>query len=96
MHTMWKGSIRFGLVNIPVRMHAAIEEKDIKFRNLHSKCHTPFKYEKICPNCDTAVPKEEIVKAFEYTKGKFIVLEEEELQDLQKKWLTGPSKLLIL
>lgn len=35
MHTMWKGSIQFGLVNIPIKMHAATEDKDVKFRNLH-------------------------------------------------------------
>ena len=46
MHTMWKGSISFGLVNIPVKLHAATENKDVKFRSLHKKCHTPIKYER--------------------------------------------------
>ncbi|WAA13297.1 Ku protein [Fervidibacillus halotolerans] len=85
MHTVWKGSIRFGLVNIPVKLHTATEDKDISFRNLHEKCHTPIKYEKICPNCDVKVSKEEIVKGYEYAKGKFIVIEEDELKNLEKE-----------
>ncbi len=85
MHTMWKGSISFGLVNIPIKLHAATEDKDIKLRNLHSKCHSPIKYEKVCPVCDEPVEQSDIVKAYEYTKGKFIVLDEEELQALKKE-----------
>ncbi len=41
MHTVWKGSISFGLVNIPVKLHAATENKDVKLRQLHKECHTP-------------------------------------------------------
>lgn len=85
MHTMWKGSISFGLVNIPVKLHAATEDKDIKFRSLHNKCHTPIKYEKVCPNCETEISNDEIVKAFEYTKGKYVVIEEEDFAKLEKE-----------
>ncbi|CAM3741983.1 Ku protein [Mesobacillus zeae] len=85
MHTMWKGSISFGLVNIPVKLHAATEDKDIKLRTLHKDCHTPLKYEKVCPVCDREIKTEEIVKAYEYTKGKFVVLDEEELENLRKE-----------
>ena len=85
MHTMWKGSISFGLVNIPIRLHAATEDKDIKLRQLHKKCHSPIKYEKKCPVCDVEINQEDIVKAYEYTKGKFIVLDEEDLEKLKKE-----------
>ncbi|WP_152654557.1 Ku protein [Oceanobacillus sp. CFH 90083] len=85
MHTMWKGTISFGLVNIPVKMHAATENKDIKLRQLHKKCKTPIKYEKTCPNCDEDVKSEDIVKAFEYAKNKFVILDEEELEALKKE-----------
>ncbi len=85
MHTMWKGSISFGLVNIPIKLHAATEDKDIKLRNLHKKCHTPIKYEKICPVCEQEVGNEDIVKAYEYTKGKFVVLDEDDLEKLRKE-----------
>lgn len=85
MHTMWKGSISFGLVNIPIKLHAATEDKDIKLRTLHKDCHSPIKYEKICPVCDVEVKPESIVRGYEYTKGKFIVLEDEDLEKLQKE-----------
>ncbi|SFE08121.1 DNA end-binding protein Ku [Lentibacillus persicus] len=85
MHTMWKGTISFGLVNIPVKMHAATENKDIKLRNLHKECKTPIKYEKTCPNCDKEVNNDDIVKAYEYAKNKFVVLDDEELENLKKE-----------
>ncbi|MBS4199416.1 Ku protein [Bacillus sp. FJAT-49732] len=82
MHTMWKGSISFGLVNIPIKLHAAIEDKDVKFRSLHEKCHTPIKYEKICPSCERELDIKEIVKGYEISKGQFVIVEEDELQEL--------------
>ncbi|WP_110927843.1 non-homologous end joining protein Ku [Bacillus massiliglaciei] len=85
MHTMWKGSISFGLVNIPIKLHAATEDKDISLRTLHKECHSPIKYEKVCPVCEKEVGKDDIVRAFEYTKGKFVVIEDEELEQLKKK-----------
>ncbi|QCJ43123.1 Ku protein [Bacillus sp. S3] len=85
MHTMWKGSISFGLVNIPIKLHTATEDKDIKLRTLHNKCHAPIKYEKICSVCEEEVKPEDIVKAYEYTKGKFVVLDHEDLEKLRKE-----------
>ncbi|RST58574.1 Ku protein [Siminovitchia terrae] len=83
MHTMWKGSISFGLVNIPIKLHAATEDKDVKFRSLHNECHTPIKYEKVCPTCEKEIGTEDIVKGYEITKGKFVVVEEDELKGLK-------------
>lgn len=85
MHTMWKGSISFGLVNIPIKLHTATEDKDIKLRTLHNKCNAPIKYEKVCTVCEEEVKPEDIVKAYEYTKGKFVVLDNEELEKLRKE-----------
>lgn len=85
MHTMWKGSISFGLVNIPIKLHTATEDKDIKLRNLHKECHSPVKYEKVCPVCNVEIKNEDIVRAFEYSKGKFVVLEDEDLDALKKQ-----------
>jgi len=84
MHTMWKGSISFGLVNIPVKLHAATEDKDIQFRTLHKKCQTPIKYVKFCPHCNVEVDKDDLVKAFEITKGKFVRIEDEEIEEIKK------------
>src|SRR5690625_216692 len=85
MHTMWKGTISFGLVNIPVKMHAATENKDVPLRQLHKECDTPIKYQKVCPVCDREVDNDEIVKAYEYAKNKFVKLDEEDLKALKKE-----------
>ena len=85
MHTMWKGTISFGLVNIPIKLHAATENKDIKLRQLHKECQSPIEYKKRCPICEREVEKEEIVKAYEYAKNKFVVLDEEDLSALKKE-----------
>lgn len=84
MHTVWKGSIQFGLVHIPVKLHTATENKDIKMRQLHKKCHTPISYEKRCRHCEEAVEADDIVKAYEYVKNKFVVVEAEELEQFRK------------
>ncbi|WP_277584356.1 Ku protein [Psychrobacillus antarcticus] len=85
MHTVWKGSISFGLVNIPIKLHTATENKDIKLRQLHKDCHTPISYAKVCEGCKQEVKNEDIVKAYEYSKNKFVILDEEELEKLKKE-----------
>ena len=85
LHTVWKGSISFGLVNIPIKLHTATENKDIKLRQLHKECQTPINYQKTCPVCDKECKNEDIVKAYEYSKNKFVVLDAEELERLKKE-----------
>lgn len=85
MHTVWKGSISFGLVNIPVKLHTATENKDIKLRQLHKECNSPINYQKVCPVCDKEVKNEDIVKAYEYSKNKYVVLDDDELEKLRKE-----------
>ena len=85
MHTVWKGSISFGLVNIPVKLHAATESKDIKLRQLHKECNTPISYKKVCENCNREVTDDDIVKAYEYSKNKFVVLDAEDIENLKKE-----------
>lgn len=80
MHTVWKGSISFGLVNIPVRMFTATEERDIRFRQLHKECHTPIKYAKMCPHCDREIEASEIVRGYEYEKGHFVIIDDSDLE----------------
>jgi len=82
MHTVWKGSISFGLVNIPVRMFTATEERDIRFRQLHKECHTPIRYAKLCPHCDRELEASEIVRGFEYEKGNFVIVSDEDMESL--------------
>lgn len=85
MHTVWKGFVSFGLVNIPIRLHAATENKDIKLRTLHKECNAPIQYEKVCSNCNQPVSPENIVRAYEYAKDKFVVLDDDELEQLKKE-----------
>jgi len=82
MHTVWKGSISFGLVNIPIRMFTATEERDVRFRQLHKECHTPIRYVKTCPTCDREVEAGEIVRAFEYQQGSFVIIDDEDLEKI--------------
>ena len=74
MAAIWKGSLTFGLVNIPVELRTAIRSDHISFRLLHRKDLSPVKYERICQSEDKPIPWDEIVKGYEYTKGKFVVL----------------------
>lgn len=83
MHTMWKGSISFGLVNIPIKMFAATEDKDIRFRYIHKECNTPIKYKKTCPTCDKEISEDEIVRGFEYEPGHFVIIGQEDLESVK-------------
>ncbi|MFD1735503.1 Ku protein [Bacillus salitolerans] len=85
MHTMWKGSISFGLVNIPIKLFSATEDKDIKLRTLHKECHTPIKYDKVCPSCEKEIEQAELIKGYEYVKGKYVILSDEELSSLKEE-----------
>jgi DNA end-binding protein Ku len=78
LRAMWKGSLGFGLVNIPVRLFAATASKELKFRYLHASCYTPLEYRKVCPTCKKEVPWEEISRGYEYAKNNFVILSEEE------------------
>jgi DNA end-binding protein Ku len=82
MRTLWKGAISFGLVNVPVGLYTATEKKTLKFNYLHEKCKTPIKYEKHCPVCNVEVPPEEIVWGYEFQKGQYVILKEEDFERL--------------
>lgn len=82
MRSLWKGAISFGLVNIPVKLYVATEKKDLKFRYLHRECMTPIQYEKHCPTCNREITSEEIAHGYEYQKGQFVVINEEDLEQL--------------
>lgn len=83
MHTMWKGSISFGLVNIPVKMFAATEDKDIRFKTLHKKCRTPIRQERVCPTCQETISPDDLVRGFEYEPGRFVLIDDEDLEAIK-------------
>jgi DNA end-binding protein Ku len=78
--TIWKGAISFGLVNIPVKLHSAVREDQISFRMLDREGLCPVKYERVCKNNNKEIPWERIVKGYEYEKGKFVILEDEDFK----------------
>lgn len=75
---LWSGSISFGLVNAPVRVYTAVKEHQLHFTLLHRKDDSPIGYEKICKKEGKPVPDGEIVKGYEYAKGKFVYMEDED------------------
>lgn len=79
--TIWKGSINFGLVNIPVGLHSAVREEGISFKLLREKDHCPLGYERVCKDKKgEPVPWDQVVKGFEYEKGKFVVLSDDDFK----------------
>ncbi len=79
MRAIWSGTISFGLVTIPVQLFPATRGKEISFHLLHEPDHSRIKYQKICAQENKEVPDSEITKAFEYQKGRYVVLSDEEL-----------------
>ncbi len=76
--SIWSGSISFGLVNVPVRLYSAIQEHKLQFHFVHEKDSSPIGYQKICKKEDKPVPDDEIVKAFEFEKGEYVFMEDED------------------
>jgi DNA end-binding protein Ku len=80
MASIWTGALSFGLVNIPVSLASAVRAAEkTSFRMLHKEDLTPIKYERVCPLDEEVVPWNEIVKGYEYSKGKYVVVTSEEL-----------------
>jgi len=77
---IWRGSISFGLVNVPVRMYAAISEQDLHFHMIHAKDESPIGYQKMCKKEDRPVPDDEIVRAYELDDGSMVVLDEQDFE----------------
>jgi DNA end-binding protein Ku len=80
MRAIWKGSIAFGLVNIPVALHNASRVEELKFKLLRSSDLSPVNYKRVAETDGKEVPWEQIVKGYEYEKGKFVVLKEEDFK----------------
>jgi DNA end-binding protein Ku len=77
---LWKGSIAFGLVNIPIELHTAVRNSRPSFRMLHAKDHSPIKFERVCVRDGQPVAWEDLVKGFEYEKGHFVTLTKEDFR----------------
>jgi DNA end-binding protein Ku len=88
MRTSWNGSLSFGLVSIPVGLAPATKpaarQSDVSFRLLHRECSTPIKQKRWCPTHDREVTQDEIVRGFEVAKGQFVIVEDADLEALER------------
>jgi DNA end-binding protein Ku len=80
MRAIWKGSISFGLVNIPIAVYPATKKEELRFRLLREKDLSPVNYKRVAEKDGKEVPWDEIVKGYEYEKGKYVVLKDEDFQ----------------
>jgi DNA end-binding protein Ku len=80
MASIWKGSLAFGLVNIPVELKTAVRSDHISFRLLHEADLSPIKYERVCEAEGEQVPWSEIVKGYEYEKGRYVVMTDDDFK----------------
>jgi DNA end-binding protein Ku len=80
----WKGFLKISLVNIPVRVFPATDAAaTISFNQLHAECQTRIQQKKWCPHCQREVPNSEIVKGYEFEKGRYVVMEEEDISKVR-------------
>ena len=88
MRTTWNGSLSFGLVSIAVGLAPATKpaarQSDVSFRLLHRECATPIKQKRWCPTHDREVSQDEIVRGFEVTKGQFLIVEDADLEAIER------------
>jgi DNA end-binding protein Ku len=80
MRAIWKGSISFGLVNIPIALYPATRKEELKFRLLRKSDFSPVNYKRVAEKDGKEVPWNQIVKGYEYDKGQYIVLKDEDFQ----------------
>ena len=77
---IWKGSISFGLVNIPIALYSATRREELKFRLLRKADLSPVNYKRVAEKDGKEVPWDQIVKGYEYEKGKYVVLKDEDFE----------------
>jgi DNA end-binding protein Ku len=79
---IWSGSISFGMVSIPVKLYGATESKDISFHLVHATCGTRLQQRRWCPTDEVDVPWNEVARGYEYTKGEYVILTDEDFERL--------------
>src|ERR671937_1427004 len=80
----WKGFLKVSLVNIPVKVFPATESSaTISFNQLHGECQTRIQQKRWCPHCEREVPNTELVKGYEFEKGRYVVMTEEDIQKVR-------------
>ncbi|MCX6472213.1 Ku protein [Rhodococcus sp. (in: high G+C Gram-positive bacteria)] len=82
MRSIWKGSIAFGLVNVPVKVYSATEDHDIRFHQVHAKDGGRIKYNRVCSECGNTVQFADIDKAYDSEDGSRVILSDEDFNKL--------------
>jgi len=80
MRAIWSGSINFGLVNIPIRLYPATQDKNLDFDYLHEKDLSPVRYAKVCKKEEKEIKSEDIVRGFEISEGNYIAISNEDIK----------------
>lgn len=83
MRSTWKGTITFGLVTIPIAVYPATREEKVSFKQLRKKDMSPIRYKKVAEADDKEVPSDQIVKGYEYEKGQWVTLTDEDFSNVE-------------
>src|ERR1043165_8483383 len=83
--SIWSGAISFGIVNVPVKLYSAVSRKSVRFHQLHDKDGVRIQQKRVCPADGEEVPYENIVKGYEITPERYVVIEPGELEALDPK-----------
>ncbi|MGC4113418.1 MAG: Ku protein [Myxococcales bacterium] len=84
MRPLWSGSISFGLVNIPVKLYLAAQSERVSFRMLHRSDEAPIQFRRFCSVEEKEVPYQEIARGFEYEKGAFVLIEDQDFERVER------------
>ncbi|MFM8599038.1 MAG: Ku protein [Mycobacterium sp.] len=85
MRAIWKGSIAFGLVNVPVKVYSATEDHDLKFHQVHAADHGRIRYQRVCEECGEVIDYSDIAKAYTAEDGRLVVITDEDLATLPEE-----------
>jgi len=80
MHAIWRGFLNFGLVSIPINLYSAVKSRELEFHLFHKNDKGKIKYARICEKDDKKVSWDEVIKGYEYSKGKYVYLETEDFE----------------
>src|ERR1700676_1081825 len=81
--SVWKGYLTFGLISIPIRLFSAARTERISLNQLHDVCKTRIRMPLYCPQCERQVPRNEVVKGYEYEKDQYVLFNEDELDKIE-------------
>src|SRR6201987_1106811 len=94
--SVWKGYLTFGLISIPIRLFSAARTERISLNQLHNVCKTRIRMPLYCPQCERQVPRNEIIKGYEYEKDQYVLFNEDELEKKKQKTARPTEKIELI